>query len=77
MDGIVSLLEAMKTGDAHKDYCIDDAVFHIKKASEAITVGFKDPEAWYKASQAAAKIIAKSLPFILAVQVAESLDYSS
>ena len=74
MNGLVPILEAMKTGDKHRDYCVDDAVFHIKKASEALTDGLKDPEAWYNTSQAATKILAKSIPFILALQIVESLD---
>ena len=74
MDGLVPIFEAMKTGDKHRDYCVDDAVYHIKKASEALTDGLKDPEAWYNTSQAATKILAKSLPFILALQIVESLD---
>jgi tRNA-dihydrouridine synthase len=74
MDGLVPILEAMKTGDKHRDYCVDDAVYHIKKASEALTDGLKDPEAWYNTSQAATKVLAKSLPFILALQIVESLD---
>ena len=74
MDGLVPIFEAMKTGDKHRDYCIDDAVFHIKKATEALTDGLKDPEAWYNTSQVAMKVLAKSIPFILALQIVESLD---
>lgn len=74
MDGLVPIFEAMKTGDTHRDYCIDDAIFHIKKATEALMVGLKDPETWYETSQSAAKVIAKSIPFILALQIVESLE---
>jgi hypothetical protein len=74
MDGLVPILEAMKTGDRNRDYCIDDAVFHIKKATEALTEGLRDPEAWYNTSQASMKVLAKSIPFILALQIVESLD---
>ena len=54
--------------------CIQDALFHLKKANEALTASVSDPETWYNQSQAAAKVLAKSLPFILAIQIAESLD---
>ena len=74
MEGLVPIFEAMKNGDKHRDYCIDDAIFHIKRATEALTDGLKDPETWYKNSQTAMKIIAKSIPFILALQIVESLD---
>ena len=74
MDGLVPIFEAMKTGEKHRDFCIDDAIFHIKKASEILTDGLKDPEAWYKTSQVSMKVIAKSIPLILALQIVESLD---
>jgi hypothetical protein len=69
MDGMIPLIEALKTGDKHKDYCIDDAIFHIKKATEALTEGLKDPQTWYTNSQNAIQVLAKSLPFIIAVQM--------
>ena len=74
MDGLVPILEAMKTGDKYRDFCIDDAAFHIKKATEALTDGLKDPEAWYKSSEATMKVFAKSLPLILAFQILESQE---
>jgi len=72
MDGLVPILEAMKTGDKYRDFCIDDAVFYIKKASEALTDGLKDPEAWFKTSETAMAVFVKSLPLILAIQMLES-----
>jgi hypothetical protein len=65
MDGLIPLLEAMKTGDKHRDFCIDDAIFHIKKATEALTDGIKDPEAWYNTSQTSAKVLAEIFPLLL------------
>ena len=70
----IALLEAMKTGDKYRDYCIDDAIFHVKKATEALVEGLSDPEAWYSTSQAAAKVLAKMLPLIIALQIAESQE---
>jgi hypothetical protein len=64
-------LEARKNGDQYHDFCIDDAIFHVKKALEILEEGLADPVAWYTDSQASAKILAKSLPFILAIQMLE------
>ena len=68
----VNALELKKTGEKFHDFCIDDAIFHIKKAQEALEDGLLDPEAWYKSSVFTAKVLAKSLPFILAIQIQES-----
>jgi len=73
---LIPLMEAMKTGDKYRDYCIDDAIFHIKKASEALTEGLRNPKEWYEMSQSGVRLLAKSLPFILAVQMSESLGDS-
>ena len=68
----VNALEMKKTGEKFHDFCIDDAIFHIKKAQEALDEGLLDPEAWYKSSLFTSKVLAKSLPFILALQIQES-----
>ena len=68
----VNALELQKTGEKFHDFCIDDAIFHIKKAQEALEDGLLDPESWYKSSLFTAKVLAKSLPFILAIQIQES-----
>ena len=65
-------LESRKTGDKCYDFCIDDAIFHIKKAHEALEEGLSDPKAWYESSKFTAKVLSKSLPFIVAVQMQES-----
>jgi len=66
-------LESRKNGDRYHDFCIDDAIFHIKKAQEALEEGLSDPKAWYTSSKFTSQVLAKSLPFILAVQMQESL----
>ena len=73
MDELISALEIKRTGQKFHDFCIDDAIFHIKKAKEALEEGLADPVAWYSSSHFSAKVLAKSLPFILAVQIQESL----
>ena len=76
MDVMLLLLETKKNGEKYHDFCIDDAIFHLKKANEAINEGLQDPAAWYASSQFSAKILAKSLPFIIAIQMQESQDDS-
>jgi len=66
-------LESRKNGDKYHDFCIDDAIFHIKKAHEALEDGLADPKAWYETSKITTKVLAKCLPFIVAVQMQESL----
>lgn len=72
MDDLIPALESRKNGEKYHDFCIDDAIFHIKKAIEALEEGLADPLAWHASSQFSAKILAKSLPFILAIQMQES-----
>ena len=72
MDGLVPLLEAMKTGEVYRDFCIDDAIFHVKKATEALTEGVKDPVAYRKNAEAGTRVLVKMLPLILAYQILES-----
>ena len=76
MDGMIPLFEAMKNGNVHHDFCIDDAIFHIKKATEALTEGLTDPIMWHARSEASTKILIQCLPVILALQIAQSLDES-
>ena len=54
--------------------CINDAIFYLQKALEALTEGLKDPEKWKETSEAATRVISKSLPLILALQIVESLE---
>ena len=69
----ICTLEERKTGDKYHDFCIDDAIFHLKKAHEALEEGLSDPLKWYASSLFTAKVLAKSLPFILTVQMQQSL----
>jgi len=69
----VVTLESRKTGEKYHDFCIDDAIFHIHKAHEALEEGLSDPAAWYASSRFAANVLAKCLPFIVSVQMQESL----
>ena len=69
----VVTLESRKIGEKYHDFCIDEAIFHINKAHEALKDGLADPAAWYATSRFTAGVLAKCLPFIVAVQMQESL----
>jgi len=70
---LVLYLGTLKTGDVKKDRCIDDAIYFLDKAQEAIDAT-KDPEKWYQDSVNHAKVISKSLPFILLAYTLQSQD---
>jgi hypothetical protein len=61
--------------DKYRDRCIDDAVFHLKKATDALE-GLKNPKAWYQASVFSNKVIAKALPYLLSAQLLQSPVHS-
>jgi len=51
MDTLLKDLESHKTGEKFHDFVIDDAMFYIKKAQEALDEGLKDPKLWYRNEQ--------------------------
>ena len=65
------VLEGFKNGEKYNDFCIEDSIFYIKKALESLET--TDQEKWYNESLFTARVIAKSFPFIFAVQELESL----
>lgn len=69
LDEVIEKLETRRTGDLYNDFCIDDAIFHIKKAQEALEA---EPVTWYRDSTMCARVIAKSLPLIVLLQWQES-----
>lgn len=46
-------------------HCIDDALFHLRRAREALDEGLKDPEAWSKDNADAIKTFMIIAPYIL------------
>jgi hypothetical protein len=69
LEKFISDLEKTKIGDKYTDFCIEEAIFHIKKAIEVIQA--PDPKERYYESFFQAKVITKSFPFIFAVQELE------
>jgi hypothetical protein len=70
---LVLYLGTLKTGDEKKDRCLDDAIYFLDKAQEAIDAHRDNPEKWYQESVEHSKIIAKSFPFILMAHTLSSL----
>lgn len=46
-------------------HCIDDALFHLRRAREALEEGLKDPDAWAKDNADAIKTFMLIAPYIL------------
>jgi len=72
METFISSLEKSKNGKKTHDFCLDDAIYYLKKAQEVLSDGLADPDAWYESSVFSSKVLLKSLPFILAIQLQES-----
>ena len=75
IDCLITHLQSQKTGEKHHDFCIDDAVFHLEKAQEALLEGMAQPKKWYEDALFTAKTFQKCMPFIYLVQ--ESLQRES
>ena len=69
LDDVIASLETRRNGELYNDFCLDDAIFHIKKAQEALDA---DPVTWYRDSIMCSRVIAKSLPLIVLLQLQES-----
>ena len=68
MENLIKDLENRKTGEKYKDFVIDDAIFHLKKALQCLDEGLNDPEQWYKDEMATAKIFTQLFPVIYQLQ---------
>ena len=53
------------TNKLEVQYCIDDCLFHLRKAKETLKEGLKDPKEWMKDSQEVAKLCLAMIPFLL------------
>jgi len=63
MEQVVKDLESLKNGEKYHDFCIDDAIFHIRKAQEILEA---DPEDWFKQQQEVSTLFVRFLPFLVA-----------
>ena len=66
MEEVIKDLESRKKGEKFYDFCIDDAIFHIRKAQEILEAADDDPVDWYKQQQDVAKTFIQMVPFLLA-----------
>ena len=64
MDDIIKTIESQKNGDKFHDFVLDDAVYFIRKAKEALEEGLQDPEGWYNTEQATSKTFYSLFPQI-------------
>ena len=65
MDELIRDIENRKNGEKFHDFVLDEAVFYINKAQEALEA---DPEEWYKNSQLSAQTFIKLFPQIYFTQ---------
>jgi len=66
MDQLIKDIESRKKGKKYFDFCMDDAIFHIRKAQEILQAAEDDPEDWFIQQQQVAKTFVQVLPFLLA-----------
>jgi hypothetical protein len=79
MDTLIKTFESQKNGNKYHDFVLDDAIYYIKKAQEALTEGLLDPEEWYKNEQVNAKTFCSLFPHIYFTQqrLASEMDTCS
>jgi hypothetical protein len=68
MDDIIKDIESRKNGDKIHDFVLDDAIYFIKKAKEALEEGLQDPQKWYNNEQINSKTFYSLLPHIYLTQ---------
>ncbi len=64
MEMSVGYLENLKNGDPDHDYVIDDAIYHIKRAHEALSKGLLDPKEWRADCENSDKTLARAFPIL-------------
>ena len=77
MDDIIETIESRKTGEKFHDFVLDDAIYFIKKAKEALEDGLLDPEGWYNNEQINSKTFFSLFPQIYLTQQRFACDTSS
>ena len=68
MENLIKDIETKKKGEKFNDFVIDDAIFHLKKASQCLDEGLNNPEQWYKDEMVTAKIFTQLFPLIYQLQ---------
>jgi len=64
MDLARAYLNRLKNGNPDHDYVIDDALFHVARAQEALTEGLADPVEWRARGAHTAATLAKGFPYL-------------
>jgi hypothetical protein len=54
--------------DKYKQFCVDEAKYHLQRANELLTKGLEDPQKYYDEAQNFYKIMAKLFPLIVLLQ---------
>jgi len=74
MNEVIKDLESRKKGEKFFDFCIDDAIFHIRKAQEILEAAEEDSQDWYKQQQDVTKTFIQLIPFLLSSNCTKSAD---
>lgn len=54
--------------DEYEQFCLDEAMYHMDRAKEALTEGLRDPKKYHDEAKAFYKILAKLFPLMLLLQ---------
>lgn len=52
----------------YEKFCIEEAQFHLNRASELLTEGLRDPKKYYDEGQEFYRMMAKLFPFMVLLQ---------
>ena len=61
---MITKIHLLKTGEKFHDFCLDDAINYIKKATDALEASTDNPESWYADNVAMAKTFLDLFPAI-------------
>ena len=61
----VSRLKNLTRNNIESNYCIEDTLFHLRRAKETLQEGLKNPQEWMKDSQEVAKLCLAMIPLLL------------
>jgi hypothetical protein len=67
IDYAIEEVDSLKklTRNVSSIHCVDDALFHLRKAREALDEGLKNPDVWAKENTDAIRTFMFMLPYLL------------
>lgn len=65
-------MENLKNGDPDHDYVIDEIIFHLQKAQEALTEGLPNPKRWRTRGEHGDRVLAQALPLLAALSISST-----